>query len=355
MCIHLYLANGQNECLSQKQLPSRWPSRSISHPSKYLELTHPGQTILITGGSQGMGKSVAQQLARKGANVMIAARTIKKLEAALEDIKACAKRPSQRFHYISADLTNPSEAVRLISETTKWNNKTPPDIVWCCAGSSCPTLFIDTPVERLKEQMDSNYFSSAYVAHAVLRSWLKPSSAEKQAPSPSDLPRHIIFTSSVVAFYPIVGYSPYSPSKSAIRTLSDTLSQELHLYPSPGVKVHTVFPATIFGEAFDEENRVKPNITKKLEEEDGGQTADQVAEASLKGLEKGDELITTNGLLGMAMKGGMLGASRRNGWGVVDTLVAWVVAIVIVVVRRDMDGKVKKWGGVYRDGGIDRI
>ena len=303
-----------------------------------------------------MGKSVAQKLAQKGANVVIVARTIKKLKVAIQDIEVSAKRSSQRFHYISADLTNPSEAARVVSETTKWNDNTPPDMVWCCAGGACPTLFIDTPIERLKDQMDSNYFSSAYVAHATLRSWLKPSSTDKQAPSPSsDLPRHIIFTSSIVAFYPIVGYSPYSPAKSAIRTLSDTLSQELHLYPSPGVRVHTVFPGSIFGEALEEENKIKPNITRKLEEDDGGQTADEVAEASLKGLERGEELITTNGLLGIAMKGGMLGSSRRNGWGIVDTIIAWVVAILMVVVRRDMDGKVRKWGGVYREGGMERI
>ena len=45
------------------------------------------QTILVTGGSQGMGKGIAQLLARKGANVLIVARNVQKLESALEDIK----------------------------------------------------------------------------------------------------------------------------------------------------------------------------------------------------------------------------------------------------------------------------
>lgn len=45
------------------------------------------QTVVITGGSEGMGKEVAVQLAEKGANVVIVARTVKKLEAALESIK----------------------------------------------------------------------------------------------------------------------------------------------------------------------------------------------------------------------------------------------------------------------------
>ena len=44
------------------------------------------QTVILTGGSQGMGKAVAELLAKKGANVLIVARTVEKLEAALKDI-----------------------------------------------------------------------------------------------------------------------------------------------------------------------------------------------------------------------------------------------------------------------------
>lgn len=42
---------------------------------------------MITGGSDGMGKAVACQLAAKGANVVIVARTVPKLEAALDAVK----------------------------------------------------------------------------------------------------------------------------------------------------------------------------------------------------------------------------------------------------------------------------
>lgn len=47
------------------------------------------QTILITGGSEGMGRSVAIQLAAKGANIIIVSRSVSKLELALADIKVC--------------------------------------------------------------------------------------------------------------------------------------------------------------------------------------------------------------------------------------------------------------------------
>ena len=189
--------------------------------------------------------------------------------------------------------------------------------------------------------MGSNYFSSAHIAHATLRKWLSPSAPPLEATEP----RHLIFTSSVLAFYPLVGYSPYTPSKCALRALSDTLSQELQLYSKgDSVKVHTIFPATIFTAMYEQENLSKPGITKKLEENDPGQTPDEVAIASMNGLEKGEELVTTNGLLGYVMKVGMLGSSKRNGWGLVDTITSWVISIVIVFVRWDMDGTVRKWG-----------
>ena len=191
--------------------------------------------------------------------------------------------------------------------------------------------------------MTTNYFSAAYLAHAFLQPWLQnPSSSPSNKPQ---LAKHIVFTSSVAAFYPIAGYGPYSPAKNALRTLSDTLSQELLLYRSRiTIHTHTIFPATIFTAGLENENLTKPTITKKLEEADGGQTAEEVARASIKGLERGEELVTTSGLLGYAMKVGMLGSSKRNGWGILDTVVGWVVYIVMIFVRKDMDATVRKWG-----------
>jgi 3-dehydrosphinganine reductase len=57
------------------------------------------QTILLTGASEGMGKSVAKQLAAKGANILIVSRNIAKLEAALAEIKVVKSLP-QLFDYV---------------------------------------------------------------------------------------------------------------------------------------------------------------------------------------------------------------------------------------------------------------
>ena len=51
------------------------------------------QTILLTGASEGMGKSVAKKLAAKGANILIVSRNVAKLEAALAEIKVVKSLP----------------------------------------------------------------------------------------------------------------------------------------------------------------------------------------------------------------------------------------------------------------------
>ena len=51
-----------------------------------LNVDRISQTVLLTGGSEGMGKSVAIELAKKGANIIIVARNVEKLESAIKEI-----------------------------------------------------------------------------------------------------------------------------------------------------------------------------------------------------------------------------------------------------------------------------
>lgn len=46
------------------------------------------QSVLLTGGSEGMGLSVAKMLAAKGANIVIVSRSTDKLKAAVQEIQA---------------------------------------------------------------------------------------------------------------------------------------------------------------------------------------------------------------------------------------------------------------------------
>ncbi|KKA16417.1 3-dehydrosphinganine reductase [Rasamsonia emersonii CBS 393.64] len=322
-----------------------------------------GRTVVITGGSDGMGKAVAIQLAQKGANVVVVSRTVRKLEEAVESLKSAASDPSkQRFHYISADLTNPAEAERVLDEVTTWNNGAAPDVVWCCAGYCTPGFFIDTPIQTLRDQMDTIYWTAAYTAHATLRRWLAPISPEEASQQTSPPPRrHLIFTSSTLAFFPVTGYGPYSPGKAAMRSLADTLCQEVEMYngtrrnkknaaPAADVKIHTVFPMGILSPGYENEQKLKPALTQLLEEADKPQTPEEVARISIKALERGDYLITTM-LVGHLMKGTALGPSPRNNI-VLDTLTSWASSLIFVFVIPDLAKKAWNWGknkGLPRD------
>lgn len=204
--------------------------------------------------------------------------------------------------------------------------------------------------------MDSNYFSALYMAHATLTSWTQASKKNAARRPATEQPgaevpaRHMIFTASFLALYGIAGYSPYSPTKAALRSLSDSLSQEMNLYaaayPSePPIRVHTIFPATILTEACEAENLIKPDMTKMLEGGDEGQSPETVARKSIKSLEDGLELVTTDLLTGL-VKGSMLGGSPRGGLVRIlgDWFLAWLMAIVMVFVRCDMDKKIRNWG-----------
>ncbi|ROV99669.1 hypothetical protein VSDG_02980 [Cytospora chrysosperma] len=271
-----------------------------------------GRTILITGGSRGTGLEAGRQLAAKGANVVIVARDQKKLQEGIAYISAGAASPeTQRFHQISADLAGAEACASVMAE----------GVAKTCHCGSDPSRKKDTPLKK-------------------------------------PVPRHLIFTSSFLALYPVAGYSPYSPSKAALRSLSDSLSQEVQLYAaanphSPPVRVHTVFPATIFTESYEAENRIKSDLTKMLEEADGGQTAEVVARKSIQGPESGHELVTCDFLTRFVMCSTM-GASGRGGFlkGLLDTFLGWLGLIVMVFVRGEMDRKVRSWGKRYGDSGM---
>ncbi|KAK5132639.1 hypothetical protein LTR08_008761 [Meristemomyces frigidus] len=319
-----------------------------------------GRTVLITGGSQGMGRGLGKLLAQKGANVVIVARTQGKLDEALKYISSFAKSPqTQRFHAISADLISPEENARVLDEVTTWNDGHPPDIVWANAGMAHPSLFIETPLETLRSQMDMNYWAAAYLAHATLKLWLRPVTPKATPTDPeSPKPRHFIMTSSVACFVGIAGYCPYSPAKAALRNLADTLRSEVNLYngfrrsknppsssgvPAADVHIHCVAPGTITSPGYANEQLTKHPVTMVLEEGDAVQTEDEVALAAVTGLERGGFLITTQ-WLGHAMRAGALGGSARNGWGVMDTVFSWVVNIAWLFIGPDMESKVWNWG-----------
>lgn len=307
-----------------------------------------------------MGREIARLLSERGANLILVARTIKNLESAVEHAKAHAKNPTtQRFTYISADVSSEEGNARIVAEATAWNNGKTPEIVWCVAGSSTPGLFIETSTDTLRRQMELNYFAAAYLAHKTLQAWFYPKVPYKlqEKGSASEPPRKFIMTSSVLAFVNLAGYSPYAPAKAALRALADGLRSEVQLYnaarrskdvskgqvPAPfDVDIHCIFPGTILSPGFENEEKTKHPVTRELESSDPKQTEIEAATAAVRGLESGNYMTATN-WLGELMRVGTLSGSVRNNL-IGDTIGAWIAALVWLFVLPDLNGKVWGWG-----------
>lgn len=311
-----------------------------------------GRTVIVTGGSQGLGLALAQQLSAKGANVVIVAQTVSKLENALAVISKSARSAStQKFKYISYDLRAPASASAIINEVTKWNRGESPDVVLNCAGHCIPGFFASSSNETLRDQMETVYWSSAQMAHASLNEWITPVNKRNQIRYDGK-PRHLIFVSSVVAFLPLAGYAPYNPAKAAMRSLADTLNQEVQVYngsrahpsedgPAAEIKVHAVFPMGILSPGYENEQKMKPALTQKLEEDDKPQQPDELAAIIISQLEAGKYIVTAS-LIGHLMKGWAMAGSQRT--GIMDYMWSWIGSIVILFVAPDFMAKCRKWG-----------
>ncbi len=309
-----------------------------------------------------MGKEIARLLAARGANVILVARTVKNLESAVEHAKAHAKNSAtQRFTFISADVSSESENARVLAEATAWNNGKSPEIVWCVAGVSTPGLFVETSTDTLRKQMELNYFAPLYLAHQTLQTWFYPkvpyAAASQSKGTVPELPRHFIVTSSVAAMFGTISYTPYAPAKAALRALADGLRSEVQLYnaarrsknqssgqaPAPfDVQIHAIIPGTILSPGYENEEKTKHPVLNDIEKTDPKQTELEAATAAIKGLERGNFMTPTN-WLAYFLCWGMLGNSERSNV-LLDLVGQWLTTLVWLVMIPDLNGKVWAWG-----------
>lgn len=104
--------------------------------------------------------------------------------------------------------------------------------------------------------------------------------------------------------------------------LAESLRSEGLLY---GITTHIFFPPTMYTPGFDEENKTKPAITRKIESTDEGLTAEQAAQGLFNGVENGEFHITAD-LITSLFKASTRGSAPR-GNALFDTVLD-VIALV---------------------------
>jgi len=225
-----------------------------------------GSHVLITGGSSGIGLSVAIEAAKLGANVTLLARDTTRLAVAKSAVEKVIKDVnSQRVVCISCDLTKDySEVEKVIRQAEQMIG--PVDMLVNCAGTSISRSFTDTSPADFRWLMEANYLGSVYATKAVL-----PGMKERQH-------GRIVFTSSQAGQLGLYGYTAYSASKFALRGLAESLQMEVKPY---NIHVTLSFPPDTDTPGYQEENKQKPRETTLISEAAGLFQPDKVASTLL--------------------------------------------------------------------------
>ncbi|WVQ95286.1 hypothetical protein IAU59_002381 [Kwoniella sp. CBS 9459] len=238
-----------------------------------------GKHCYVTGGTQGLGKALAESLVKQGAHVTVVARDVKKGEKVEAELKAMAS-PGQKIKFISADLTDAVTSEQALVKASEPFGGAVPDYILMCAGFSRPKFFVEASTQELKDGFDGVYWVSAWTAHSATKMMVK-----------QRRPGKILFVSSFLGYASFAGYSTYSPGKYALRGLADTLRTEMILHD---IEVHIFMPCGILGPGYEAECAAKPALTAKIEEADTPLEPEVCARYLENGLRKGHYQITDN-------------------------------------------------------------
>ncbi len=191
----------------------------------YLNFT--GATAVVTGASSGIGKAIAESLARQGVNVALVARDEERLTAVIDGL-ATDRATNQRHLKIIADVASPETPIKVVQQTVDALGGL--DVVVNNAAflhrqSDATT---PTPKETWDQVMDTNVRSYYLMAKAALPHLQKTKGA-------------IVNLSSIWAMIGARKQVAYSISKASIVELTRSLALDFAEF---GVRVNCVCPST---------------------------------------------------------------------------------------------------------------
>ncbi|KNG85245.1 putative short chain dehydrogenase/reductase family oxidoreductase [Aspergillus nomiae NRRL 13137] len=307
-----------------------------------------GKTAFVTGGSGGLGKAISNILAARGAHVTIFARRPGPLEDAKNEIVGnCMDASRQEINAVAVNMADASA----VSEAFRSQPRIA-DFLYCSAGGNHAEngFFIDLQATQLDSCMKNNYYSTAYAAKAMLDIWVendkKSAGSDFSNNTTEHTTRKIVFVNSAAAFLGLPGSVAYTPAKSAVRALADTLRFEVlrHNSSHTTYTIHIAFPADFISPGFVLEQDTKPNLTKQIqgtnvatfaELEKKFPSSEEVARGVVARVDKGDFIICEDSLPGYLLFTNMIGLSPKRGLGIVDSLLSVVMGwFVVPVVRR---------------------
>lgn len=167
------------------------------------------KVIIVTGASSGIGLATARLFASYDAKVVMAARSIDKLEQLRNEMPEPAD-----VLCVKTDVTVEADCKNLIEETIKKFGRI--DILVNNAGISMRAMFIDLDLDVIKRLMDTNFWGTIYCTKYALPYLLESKGS-------------VVGVISTAGYLGLPGRTGYSASKFAIRGFLSTLRVE-HRY-----------------------------------------------------------------------------------------------------------------------------
>jgi len=182
-----------------------------------------GTTSLVTGASSGLGEEFARQLAARGGDLVLVARSADRLEALAEDLRA---RHRVTVTTLPADLSLPAEVSRVAAHAAT----TEIDVLVNNAGFGTYGTFADLDAGREHDEIMVNAVAAVDLAHAVL---------------PGMLGRRrggIITVASAASFQPSPHQAVYGATKAFALAFSEALWAETR---GTGVRILALCPGPV--------------------------------------------------------------------------------------------------------------
>ncbi len=185
-----------------------------------------GRAALVTGASRGIGRAIAVDLARHGADVAIVGRDAAAL--AETSLEARAARASARILQIVADVADAAAVDAFVARTHAEFGRL--DIAVANAGQAVDGLIMRAKPADIERMLDVNLKSAFYLCTAVAKPMMKQRSGA------------IVLVSSIVGVAGNAGQAAYAASKAGLLGLAKSVAKELG---SRNVRVNAVAPGLI--------------------------------------------------------------------------------------------------------------
>jgi 3-oxoacyl-[acyl-carrier protein] reductase len=189
---------------------------------------------LVTGGSQGLGKTIAEHFLREGANVVLCARSAKDLTSARDAL--AAKFPARKISARICDVSNESQVSELVAFALRELGSLEALVLNAGVyGPMGPTESVS--LDDWRRALDINLFGVLLPCRAVIPHFKKAGRGK------------IIVLSGGGATNPLPNISAYAASKAAVVRLMETLAEELREFH---VDVNAIAPGALATRLVDE-------------------------------------------------------------------------------------------------------